>query len=159
VSADADRIAALEAELAEARASVDFANTMHSQATHKLLAELATEREEHERTKADYATCADVGRRLEARLNQVLDERDAAQAEAAAMREAGTKVCNALLGAESWINFDGPDGSDLCLCFPDWDPDTDALPSKPDAHGIVCAHFRDAIYSWRAAALDAQEPK
>jgi hypothetical protein len=63
---------------------------------------------------------------------------------------AGAKVYDALLGAESWINFDGPDGSDLCLCFPDWDPDTAPLPTKPEAHGIMCSHFRDAIYSWRS---------
>jgi hypothetical protein len=143
---DADRIAALEAELAEAQENERRINRERA----ALCTSLDQERAAHERTKAELVAEHADRLNIDEHRGRLLRERDAAQAQAAAMRMAGAKVYDALLGAESWINFDGPDGSDLCLCFPDWDPDTAPLPTKPEAHGIMCSHFRDAIYSWRS---------
>lgn len=79
------------------------------------------------------------------------------QAMMARLRAAGNKLCAELVGTQPWLNFDGPHGSDLCLCFPDWDPDVAPLPPKPETHGPLCASFRDAVYAWRA--LDGKEPE
>ena len=69
----------------------------------------------------------------------------------AKLEAAGDLLYIQVLDSNAWLNYDGPNGSDLCICHEgkDIDPDN-GLPPKPEVHDICCTPFRSALAAWRA---------
>lgn len=115
--------AALKRECDQREADIAGLTAVYLQRAEKAESEAAT-------WKREADACAGAAERLRERA-------EGAEADAAAMRTAGTKLSKRLIDAERWINFDGPNGSDLCLCFDEWDP-SDPVPPKPVKHDSAC---------------------